>query len=506
MNVQGMLMRAICIVALVTFLSPMLNVCTAQQKEERSPSRAVSQSDDSMANRIATRLLSALVETNGVPGMGAAIWRKDRLVWSGSAGYRDAERKQPVDQNTIFRLASVSKLFAATATARLMEQGSLDVNTPVQRIVRYLPDRWPAISTAQLAAHTSGIPHYQAVDQNRGGRAFASVREAVGVFQDRDLLFPPGERYSYSSYGYTLLSAVVEEVSGLSYLEYLSRHLTSGLIIGRDATDTVDPNASKAYEFVDGAIRGAAPHDYSYGWGGAGLGATAPDLAKFGGRVLTGQIISRATFEWMLLPAYLADGLPVVDTDRTPGGTATTIGLGWRSVRDIDGARIAHHSGVTNGARSTLVLYPDRALAVSLLSNALWVSAIEQTAIMLAAPFASTELAEHAACPTDAVAFDGLFNGQPVSGSAKVVDQNGLCTAEISVRNTFGAWLNGFPQNDAESLKLIGVETRGGFSRAALVTPIGIYDLRLQDGGNRYLAMLGGTRTISINFRPADSP
>lgn len=510
-------LRPTCTAALLIALTPLIHACAAHQPAvERLPVPAEvalgpapsdvpfenrSADVDAFAARVSSRVLAALVETNGVPGMGASVWRDGRVVWTGSAGYRDVELERPVDENTIFRLASVSKLFAATAAAKLREQGALDVDAPVQSIVRYLPGGWPAMTTAQLAAHTSGIPHYQAVDADRGGRRFDTVREAVAVFQDRDLLFAPQTDYSYSSYGYTLLTAVIEESSGRPYLEYLSREIVPGLNIGPDATDTDDPNASKAYEFADGAIRGAAPHDYSYGWGGAGLGATAPDLARFGGRVMDGEIVSPETFEWTLVPARLADGSEVVDGDKTPGGGPTTVGFGWRSARDAGGERMAHHAGVTNGARSALVLYPDRKVAVSVLSNALWVSAIEQTAIMLAAPFMAGDLAPRVTCPTESLSYEGQYDDKPLAGAARVALEDGICTAEIAVENAFGEWLNGFLQGDAHTLKIIGVDPSGGFARAALVTPIGVYDLQAVDGGRRYVAALGGSRSVSISFR-----
>ncbi len=446
------------------------------------------------ATHVSNRILSALVETNGVPGMGAAVWRDGRIVWTGSAGYRDIEHERRVDEHTVFRLASVSKVFAATAAARLREQRSLDVDVPVASIVGYLPDRWPPITTAQLAAHTSGIPHYQLPDLNRGAHRFTSVREAVGVFQDRDLLFAPQTRYSYSSFGYTLLSAVVEEISGRSYLEYLSQEIVPGLQIGPDATDTRDPNAARAYEFADGAVRPAAPHDYSYSWAGAGLGATASDLARFGGRLLAGEIVSQGSLEWMLVPSRLLDGSIAMERD-------VSVGFGWRTGRDAEGERIAHHAGATSGARSALVLYPDRAVAASLLSNALWVSAIEQTALMLAAPFLETDPVAFVPCPTAATGYEGEFGEEPLVGTARAAVENGVCTVTITVENAFGAWLNSFIQKDAEELRIIGIDPDGGFRRAALVTPTGVFDLRAQDGDARYLAPLGGTRTVSIRFR-----
>lgn len=493
--------------ALLLALLPLLHGCVAfppkasapaATDEVKAPSTAAQaarlQPHDAAARRLSDRMLAALVEANGVPGMGAAVWRDEQLIWTGAAGYRDVERQQRVDDDTVFRLASVSKLFAATAAARLKQQGALDVEAPVRSIVGYLNPRWPAITTTQLAAHTSGIPHYQPVDAERGGRYFTTMREAVDVFQGRELLCAPQSRYHYSSYGYTLLSAVVEEAARLPYLDYLSREIVPGLAIGPDRTDSDDPDASKAYEFTEGAIRRAPPHDYSYSWGGAGLGATAPGLASFGGRVLAGQVVSNATFGWMLTPARLADGSPVTDRD-------SSIGFGWRIGRDSDGERIAHHAGVTHGARSVLLLYPERKLAVSVLSNAQWVSSIEQTAIMLAAPFQPAAPAASVRCPTEAKTYDGQYEHQAITGTVRFALEDGVCIGVLGVTNAFGQWLNSFPQADASTLKIIGVDANGGLARAALITPIGIFDLRAQDGGLRYTAALGGTRNLSFNFR-----
>lgn len=457
-------------------------------------SAPVAAAPDDHAAQVSRRILVALVEANGVPGMGAAIWSGDRLVWTGSAGQRDVERKLPVDEKTIFRLASVSKLLAATAAAKLHEQGRLDVDAPISTMVPYLGNDWPAISTRQLAAHVSGIPHYQPIDANRGGHRFASVRESVGVFSARPLLFVPGARYSYSSYGFTLLTAAIEARSGKSYLDYLANDIVPGIAIGPDATATGNPNASKAYAFTDATVAEVAPHDFSYSWGGAGMGATPAALATFGGRLLAGKIVSRATLDWMLRPGKLADGSNVRDDDYE-------VGFGWRTQSDVDGERTAHHAGVTGGARSTLVLYPDRGLAISLLSNALWVSSIEQSAMTIAAPFRPLDaIAPARACPTKSVRFNGSFGDKPIAGTARFTIDGGICIGEISASNALGAWLNGFPQKDAVTLRLISMDRGGGFSRAALVTPIGAYDLRASGTPDLYQALLAGSRALTLRF------
>src|SRR5690606_3074798 len=109
--------------------------------------------------------------------------------------------------------------------------------------------------------------------------------------------------------------------------------------------------------------------------------------------------------EAMWTPSYLNDGAPVV-------ADGENVALGWRVGHDQDGARIAHHAGVTIGARSVLVLYPEAGMSVSVLSTALWVASIRETAQMLAAPFQEPTTAQPVACPVTATRFEGHFRDQ----------------------------------------------------------------------------------------------
>jgi CubicO group peptidase (beta-lactamase class C family) len=445
------------------------------------------------ASATSTRILEKLVESSGVPGMGAAVWREGRLVWSGSAGRRDVAAGAPVDADTVFRLASVSKVIAATAAAKLAEQGRMDLDAPVADMVAGLRADWPAITPRQLAAHVSGLPHYQAQDESRGDRHHADVRSAVRLFERRELLSPPGQRYLYSSWGYTLLSAAIEARAERPFLDYLAREITPGLRIGADATHGGDAHASRPYEFVDGRARLAAPHDYSYAWAGGGLSATPGALARFGGRVLDGGIVSRAGFDAMVKPALLADGSEVRDEDYR-------VGLGWRSGEDVHGRRIVHHAGTNVGGRSALVLWPDQQVAASLLSNASWVSSIVQTAMTLAAPFepaASTPA--KAACPLSATRYRGQFGTMAMQGEARFTRVDGRCEGRLQLQGEAKAYFDAFLQKDADALHVVGIDGDGGLARAALIANSGAYDL-LAGSDGQHRARFSESRSFVLAF------
>lgn len=454
------------------------------------------------ARQVADRMLASLLEANGVPGMGAAVVVDGVVSWRGSAGMRDVDAQRAVDRHTVFRLASVSKLLTATAAAKLHEEGRLDLDAPVQSVLPWLKAPWQPVSARQLAAHTAGLPHYQDIDLQRGTTRYSTVRSAVGIFENRAAVDSPGNAYRYSSWGYTLLSAMVEAGAGEPFLDYLKHAVTPGLAISADITDSNDPAVSHAYGFDEGRAVRLPPHDFSYSWGGGGLAATPEAIALFGSRVLDGSLVSRATFDSMLTPALLVDGSAAGERDYT-------VGLGWRSGRDADGEPIAHHAGVADGARSALVVWPVRRASASVLSNALWTSSIERTAEMLAAPFlkppgTSSPLTRR--CPVDAAAYDAEFDGQPFHGVATFSSRDSLCSGRISLADgPLRAWLNDFPQRDADALEIIGLHHGAGLSRAALVTPIGLHDLRVGVDGQSMRVQFGPTRTLVIRLRKKDT-
>lgn len=442
---------------------------------------------------IAQRLLDGLRETNGVPGMAAAVWQDGRIVWDGASGQRDIERGAPVTKDTLFRLASVSKLITVAAAAKLAEQGRIDLSQPVKQQLPWLGDQWPAITPSDLAAHVSGLPHYQNVDENRGAAHYADSRAAVAIFAGRDLLGPPGTVYSYSSWGYTLLGALVEEAAERPFIDYVTQQLAPSLRIVADATHRGDPDASRAYGFEQGRVVEMPPHDYSYSWGGAGLSGTASAVATFAGQMNDGTIVRSQTFDAMLVPKRLNDG-------KATGEADYSVGFGWRIGRDRDGAPFFHHSGAALGARSTVGLWRAERTAVSLLSNAAWISRMEPTAQMIAAPFLPKPAALTAAtCPLAARRYVGTFGDLAIEGTVRFRTENGLCigTAEQhpAMRGYFGT---GMQRSDAP-LTMVGLDPKGGLERAGIINPFGIADLRARSDGS-FAADITDSRRLVLRF------
>lgn len=322
-------------------------------------------------------LLADLRRASGVPGMAAAVFRDGRLIWHGEVGHADVHSGRPVAPQTRFRLASVSKFVTAAMLARLVEAGRFDLDQTVGAALPDYPAPGRGIRAWQLASHVGGMPHYSAADRDLADRGapWASVDEGLTVFKDRPLVAAPGARYHYSSFGYGLLSALMERGAGASFaaqLDDFARRTGAASLrledLGADAADW-----STLYEVGGRAI---ARGNIGDRWAAGGMLATAIDVARLGAALLDPAVLAPATFERFATPVRLADGRPA-------GELRFTMGIGWRVSRDAQGRRFVHHSGITAGARAHLSVYPEERLAVALLSNASWTSALDLTTTAL---------------------------------------------------------------------------------------------------------------------------
>jgi CubicO group peptidase (beta-lactamase class C family) len=310
------------------------------------------------AHAIACEKLAA-----GIPGFAVAVAVDGRIVWSEAFGYADLAAHLPATPATQFRIGSVSKPLTAAAVAQLYESGRLDLDAPVQRYVSAFPDKGAPITTRLVAGHLAGIRHYQG-DEFTLNRRFATVTEALSIFKDDPLLFPPGTRFSYSSYGFNLLSAVVEGASGEEFLAYMSRHVFQPLGMtstAPDKNDSLIPNRTRFYEarsrLLGGGFAVAPAVDNSYKWAGGGFVSTAEDLARFGSAHLQPGFLKAATLELLFTRQH------------TTAGEATPYGIGWYIVTDSLGHRYVYHGGGSIGGTTAFGVDRDSRVVFAVVTN-----------------------------------------------------------------------------------------------------------------------------------------
>lgn len=307
----------------------------------------------------ARTLVLGYLAAQQVPGATVAVARGGRLIWSQATGLADLEHRVAVTTDTKFRVGSISKALTSVALARLWEAGSVDLDAPVQRYVPSFPDKGYPISTRQLAGHLSGLPHYTAADVVNRTR-YPSVTAALDKFKDRPLLFPPGQRYAYSSYGWNLISVVVEAASGQEFLAHMKSVVFDpfGMINTlADQYDSIIPNRTGFYHRTStGTIINGPAVDNSDVWAGGGFLSTAEDLTRFGHGVVTGALLTDRGRVLLFTPMRTADG------------KETGYGLGW-NVGLLGGRKVVGHGGSHVGASAQLLMIPELDLVVAILTN-----------------------------------------------------------------------------------------------------------------------------------------
>jgi serine beta-lactamase-like protein LACTB, mitochondrial len=306
-----------------------------------------------------SRNIESTMDSQDIPGVAVAVYAHGKL-WSEGFGYSDIENKMPViPAVSRFRIGSISKTLTAAAIARLYEENLLDPEAELSKYTNEFPDKGYPILIRHLAGHLAGIRHYFGLEFLNNQR-YHSVREGLSIFKNDTLLFPPGERYSYSSYGWNLLSLVIEEISGQSFLDYMQDAVFQPIEMFHTVPDyheKIIPGRVRFYQKQNGQIINCPQVDNSYKWAGGGFLSTANDLIRFGRSFLDHSFCRESTFE------YFTTSLTTND------GESTGYGLGWRVARDKQGRFWVGHGGGSVGGTSFLMIYPEEKLVVVLLTN-----------------------------------------------------------------------------------------------------------------------------------------
>lgn len=297
-----------------------------------------------------------IMEDQGVPGASVAVGIAGEIVWSQGFGWADIEHGIPVTTLTKFRVGSVSKTFAASGLGLLMERGQIDLDAPVQT---YLPDfpqkRWP-ITTRQIGGHIAGVRHYRGQEM-LSSRRYPTVESGLEIFADDSLLFEPETDYSYSTYGWSLVSAVMEKASGREFLDLMRNDVFEPLGMRHtvaDHTDSIIAHRTGFYEHGEGGALVNAPYvDSSYKWAGGGFLSTPEDLVRFG--------------QAHMQPGFLqAETLAELQTSQVlRSGEETNYGLAWRTGTQDDGDVTLGHSGGSVGGTTLLILIPAHDMVVA---------------------------------------------------------------------------------------------------------------------------------------------
>jgi CubicO group peptidase (beta-lactamase class C family) len=296
------------------------------------------------------------------PGCALSIIQNGKIIYERGFGMADLDHDIPITPATIFHVASVSKQFTATSIVLLAQRGKLSLDDEVRKYVPELPDFGPRITIRHLLHHTSGLRDQWTLLGLAGWRYSLDLitdDDVLSVMaRQRDLNFPPGDRYLYCNTGYTLLAQIVKRVSGQSFREFTTANIFDPL--GMKSTHFRDDHA----EIVKNMAYGYIPAKETFRLsitnfdtvGATSLLTTVEDLALWDQNFYEPHVGGKALIDHLLQRGSLNDG------EQLDYAFGLTLG-------QYKGLSVVDHAGSDAGYRADLLRFPEQHFSVACLCN-----------------------------------------------------------------------------------------------------------------------------------------
>lgn len=320
--------------------------------------------------------LQQAVESEHLSGVVMVVQNGKILI---NQGYGMATAEGKNDKNTVLHVASITKQFTAAAIMKLWEAGKIDLNLPINK---YLPekylleigqvDAWEKVTVHHLLSHTGGIADYgnNYYDAEKKGFCFKDTfKTMIDESRGKGLEFEPGTRWNYSNIGYTLLGAIIENVTGRPYSEMIQKYFFIPVGMSSSGIHEEDYDAKKDVKNVyatghrwdkkqkklvddDEISLPVTPSD-------GGMYTTSEDLHKWS-NIITGKrpdILSHEILKQM-----------TTSVQNTSKDHDYGYGYGL-FIDESSGARRINHPGWIVGFRSHFCFYPDKDIYISVFCN-----------------------------------------------------------------------------------------------------------------------------------------
>lgn len=306
-------------------------------------------------------LFSPVVRRFGLNGSILVAW-KGQVIYRHIQGYSDIRKKTPITSQTMFQLASVSKMFTAMAIMMLKEEGKVDYDKPLKSYIPEFP--YPDITIRQLLHHTSGLPKYTFfVERYWDNKKPLTSRDIISIMKEQSLRLyaTPGSRYLYSNTGYVMLALLVEQISGIDFGTFVQNRIFNPLKMLH--TSTFDKSFPKDSLDVAKGFAGSGRNSREYGadvcdgvLGDKGIYSTTDDLLKWYRALFSQSLVSGATWQ------------EAITKSRNSRGQEINYGFGLR-LRNSNNQWLYYHNGNWNGFTSSFVIRPADDLCVIVLNN-----------------------------------------------------------------------------------------------------------------------------------------
>jgi len=288
--------------------------------------------------------------------------KNGKILFSGSYGLADRDKKTANKLDTRFRIGSMNKMFTAVSILQLVQAGKFKLTDPVGKYITDYPNQEVAakVTIHHLLTHTGGTGDFFGPEYNAHRLELKTLTDYMALFGKRAPAFEPGSRWVYSNYGMLLLGVVVEKVSGQSYYDYVAEHVykPAGMTLtGSEPESEAVENRSIGYMRAPGA-GGWTPNTDTLPYRGTSAGggySTVSDLMKFADALIGHKLLN-------------AENTDLLIKGKVDSGSGHMYAYGFEDERK-DGVGAVGHSGGAPGMNGDLRIYPHSGYVVAVLSN-----------------------------------------------------------------------------------------------------------------------------------------
>ena len=304
-----------------------------------------------------SHLVESLAEEKSFPGIAVAVGVSDDIAWIYGHGYADIATAAPIDpEETKFRIGSTSKALTGLALAKIEQQEPFFLDQPVNKILTDLPVSYDGVTIRQLSGHLGGVRHYNDFSELGNTTEYLSSNSALDIFVNDPLVASPGTTFTYSTYGFTIISAALEARYQKHFLEIMSEIVFDPLGMDNtvpDRTEIAPPDRTQFYYLDENEelIIGDEINS-SNKWAGGGFLASAVDLTRFGLAHFDDTILTEESRELLWTSQLDISGVEI------------GYGVGWF----IDDDWVQHPGGALGGS-TLLRIYPEEEIVIVMMAN-----------------------------------------------------------------------------------------------------------------------------------------
>lgn len=298
--------------------------------------------------------LTAINESHNIPALSVAVIDKGEHLYTRGFGIQD--NSKPVTEHTLFRIASITKLFTAQAIMQLVEKNKVKLDDDVAKYINLLSEK--NIKIRDLLTHTSGLKDVikpVSLAENRNFDTY--LKQSLALNSEHD-----NRSFNYADLNFNILGKVIEIISNTTYSTYIELNILQTLGLAQSgfklSTNNLTPDTQPSYNYGLVVNAPTRPYDISY-LPSEGLISSVDELSKWLLSTLNqdAKLLQKNAFKEMLIPIR-----------KTKWGKIE-MGLGWQ-IYTKNKTLVAQHAGSITGYKSLLITHPETKRAIIILANA----------------------------------------------------------------------------------------------------------------------------------------